>query len=60
MEAQEYWSGKPIPPPADLPDPAIELGCPALQADSLPAEPSGKPTGHNLCKLKTHEHIHAE
>ena len=38
-EAQEYWSGQPIPSPADLPDPGIELESPALQADSLPAEP---------------------
>ena len=28
--------------PADLPDPRIEPGSPALQADSLPAELSGK------------------
>ena len=34
----EYWSGKHIPSPEDLPDPGIELGSPALQADSLPAE----------------------
>ena len=27
----------------DLPDPGIELGSPALQADSLPAELPGKP-----------------
>ena len=27
----------------DLPDPGIKLGSPALQADSLPTEPSGKP-----------------
>ena len=27
----------------DLPNPEIEPGCPALQADSLPAEPQGKP-----------------
>ena len=30
--------GKPIPSPGDLPDLGIELGSPALQADSLPAE----------------------
>ena len=36
---QEYWSGLPFPSPADLPDSGIELGSPALQADSLPAEP---------------------
>ena len=37
-EAQEYWSGWPIPSPGDLPDPGIELGSPALQADSLLTE----------------------
>ena len=31
-----------IPSPADLADPGIELGSPALQADSLPTELSGK------------------
>ena len=35
---QEYWSGLPFRPPGDLPDPGIELGSPALQADSLPTE----------------------
>ena len=39
---QEYWSGLPLPSPGDLPDPGIELGSPALQADSLPSEPPGK------------------
>ena len=34
---QEYWSGLPFPPPGDLPDPGIEPGSPALQADSLPS-----------------------
>ena len=42
-EAQEYWSGYPIPFPEDLPDPGIKPGSPALQADSLPTELSGKP-----------------
>ena len=42
-EAQEDWSGWPIPSPADLPDPGIELGSPALQVDYLPTELSGKP-----------------
>ena len=31
---QEYWSGLPFPSPGDLPDPGIEPGSPALQADS--------------------------
>ena len=29
--------------PLDFPDPGIELGSPALQVDSLPAELPGKP-----------------
>ena len=32
-----------IPSPADPPNPGIEPGSPELQADSLPAELSGKP-----------------
>ena len=27
---QEYWSGLPLPPPEDLPNPGIELASPAL------------------------------
>ena len=38
----EYWSGLPFPSLGDLPNPAIEPGSPALQADSLPAEPGEK------------------
>ena len=41
-EGQEYWSGEPIPSPAELPDLGIKLGSPALQADSLPSELPGK------------------
>ena len=40
---QEYWSGLPFPSPGDLPDPGIEPGSPALQADALTSEPPGKP-----------------
>ena len=39
---QEYWSGLPFPSPGDLPNPGIEPGSPALQADALPSEPPGK------------------
>ena len=39
---QEYWSGLPFPSPGDLPDPGIEPGSPALQADALPSKPPGK------------------
>ena len=43
ISRQEYWSGLPFPSPGDLPDPGIEPSSPALQADSLPSEPPGKP-----------------
>ena len=33
----------PFPAPGALPDPGIESGSPALQANSLPSEPPGKP-----------------
>ena len=36
------WVAMPSPP-GDLPNPGIELWSPALHADSLPSEPSGKP-----------------
>ena len=39
----EYWSGWPSPSPGDLPNPGTETRSPALQADSLPPEPQGKP-----------------
>ena len=45
---QEYWSGLPFPSPGDLPDPGLEPGSPALQADSLPSEPPGAQMKHNL------------
>ena len=52
MEAQEDWSGQPVPSPEDLPDSGIKPGSPALQADSLPTELSGKHKldicGHDL------------
>ena len=44
---QEYWSALPCPPLGDLPNPGIKPRSPALQANSLPAEPPGK---HNLDK----------
>ena len=40
---QEYWSGLPFPSPGDFPDPGIEPGFPALQADALLSEPQGSP-----------------
>ena len=44
-EAQEDWSGQPILSPADIPNPGIEPGSPAWQADSLPTELPGKVLG---------------
>ena len=42
LSRQEYWSRLPFPPPGDFLDPeikAMSLMSPALQVDSLPAEP---------------------
>ena len=41
---QEYWSGLPFPPPGNPPSSGMEPESPvspALQMDSLPAEPLG-------------------
>ena len=46
---QEYWSGLPFPSPGDLPNPGIEPGSPALQAEALPSEPPGKPRYSIIC-----------
>ena len=40
---QEYWSGLPVPPPGDLPNPGIKPMSPAWQVDSLPLTPPEKP-----------------
>ena len=38
------WGGLSGPPPGNLPKPGIEPKSPALQADSLLSEPTGKPS----------------
>ena len=38
---QGYWSGLPFPSPGDLPDPGVEPGSPALQAEALPLSHQG-------------------
>ena len=38
---QDYWSGLPFSSPGDIPNPGIEPGSPALQANTLPSEPQG-------------------
>ena len=47
----EYWSGWPFPSPGDLPSPGIEPRSPALQADSLPAEPQEEPMNTGVGSL---------
>ena len=47
----EYLRGKPFPSPGDLPNPGIKPRSPALQADSLPAEPQGKPKNPGVGSL---------
>ena len=49
---QEYWSGLPFPPPGDLPDPGIEPGSTALQADSLLSEPPSCKVGTIIVGIK--------
>ena len=47
----EYWSGESFPSPGDLSNPGTELWSPTLQADSLPAEPHGKPKNTGVGSL---------
>ena len=49
---QEYWSGLPFPSPGDLPNPGIEPGSPALQADALPSEPLDRSNIDNFFSIK--------
>ena len=48
---QEYWSGLLCPPPGDLPNRGIKPRSPTLQADSLPAQPLGKPKNTGVGSL---------
>ena len=51
----KYWSGSPFPSPPDLPNPGIKPRSPTLQADSLSAEPQGKPKRQReKCLKRTH------
>ena len=43
---QEYWSGKPFPPPGDLVDSGMDPGSPALQADSYCLSRQGSPSNY--------------
>ena len=46
-----FWIGLPFPTPGDLPDPDIKPGSPALQADFLLTELSGKPLSLSHVRL---------
>ena len=43
LSRQEHWTGLPFPSLGDLPNPGIEPGSPALQADSSTPEPLNLP-----------------
>ena len=49
--------GKPFPSPGDLPNPGIKPRSPALQADSLPVEPQGKPKNTGVGSLSLLQRI---
>ena len=57
VSRQEYWSGLPFPSPGHLPNPGIEPGSPALQADALSSEPPGKPRKAEYTLLRKAEYI---
>ena len=52
---QKYWSGLPFPSPGDLLNTRIETRSSALQEDSLPSEPPGKPMSAHICLLSKKE-----
>ena len=55
---QEYSSGLQLPSPGDLPNPGIKPRSPELQADSLPAEPQGKPKNTQVGSLSLLQRIY--
>ena len=48
---------EPLPSPGDLPNPGIKPRSPTLQADSLPAEPQGKPKNTGVGSLSVLQRI---
>ena len=52
----EYWRIA-IPFSGDIPNPGIEPRSPALQVDSLPAEPQGKPKNTRVSSLSLFQQI---
>ena len=54
---QEYWSGLPVPPPRDLPDPGIKPVSPvslALASRFFTIEPLEKPNMYLYVHVNTH------
>ena len=58
FSTQEYWSGVPLSPPGDLPDPGIKPGTLALQVNSLLSEPLGKQAMNSMPISKTKTNLH--
>ena len=54
---QECWNELPCLPPGDLPNQGIEPRSPTLQADSLPADPQGKPEKTPVASLSLFQWI---
>ena len=57
LSRTEYWSGQPFPSLGYLPNPGIEPRSLTLQADSLPAEPQGKPKNIGVGSLSLLQQI---
>ena len=55
---QEYWSGLPFPSSGDLSDARIKPQSLALQVDSLPSEPAGKPISVLNLALLTYLYVY--
>ena len=53
----EYWSRWPFPSLGNLPNAEIESRSPSLWADSLPAEPPGKPKNKRVGSLSLLQQI---
>ena len=53
---QEYWTGSPVPPPQDHPDPGTEPRSPVLQADSSSSESPGKSLAQNVSIIECLPH----
>ena len=51
ISRQEYWSMLPLPFTEEITNPEIKPRSPALQVDSLPSEPLGKPKNTGVCRL---------